>query len=609
MLGLYSRQQSGPTMSRISQLEQALQTDRFTSVAVSAGDTCSRPQLLKRLLLLQRTALSDQDSLEVSLAAQKPLQISQADANLLYFCDQLFLLCQLKAEIDPELLSRFMLLRPVVATILLEEGIAKLAEHPLMALLNKLWYAALYWTPALGKPGEKYKIRLIDLLQRLRTTNPARAPYAEWLDEFNSDLDKEFHRAELLANRISQAEKDRWIRSQSRQIVQHNVNRTLQYADMPKVVEDLLKGPWADSLHQTLISHGIESHEWHNLLRLAEYILDSVQIPVTEKERNQLFKLVPRIPGMLRKQLLSVSSDDMDHWISGIEQLHMRLLTTGNIELRTPEPLPLQVGQKVNTSISSALINQVACIPEGQWLVYRTEEDEPLLCRLSIKLEDAGQLLFVNVFGAKTLQKSFAEFAYLLTARHIHLLNTDTNFTQCVRDMIDQFLLMHRFHQLLQVDAEEWRRKEQARMQREAKRRKEAQLKAQQEAKHLARQRHVESEQSARAKKEAAKRQRMKDMEEKLSRTREQTTQEVDTLTVGAWLDINLNGTRTRCKLAAIVNNQKTYIFTNRDGAKQAEWSREQICDALLNNNAIIIDSGQRFGNSLETIIKNLRQP
>lgn len=595
-------------MSRISQLEQALQEGDFTRIQAT-GEPCNRQQLLKRLLLLQRTALTPDCSLETALAQQKLAQLSQHDANLLYFCDQLFTLCQLKAEIDPELLAQFMLLRPVVATLLLEQGVTGLSHHPLIDLLNRLWYASLHWTPSLGKAGEKYKNRIEDVLQRLHTTNPARADYAGWLAAFTDQLDKEFQRGELLANRISQAERERWIRNQARQIVQHNVNSVLRYADMPGEVEQLLKGPWADSLHQTLLNHGMESREWHNLIRLAESLLDSVQTPTTEQERQQLFKLVPRIPGLLRRHLVSTAAEDIDQWIATLEALHMTLLTGGAVPVRTATPSALMDAHGTSTAVSSALIQQVACIPEGQWLVYRTEQEDPLLCRLAVKLEDAGQLLFVNVFGAKILQKSFAEFAYLLASRHIHLLNTDSNFSQCVRDTIDQFLLMHRFHQMLQVDAAEWRRKEQLRLQREAQRREHAQQKARLEAAELARQQQAERERLARQQQEAAKRQRMQAMENALVQARQHSEASLDALIVGAWISMTDDEKTQRCKIAAILNKGEVFILVNREGMKVAEWSRQQMQGALLNGQASVIDSGERFGNSLETIIKHLRQP
>lgn len=587
-------------MTRESQLEEAFRTRRFTEPTKGTGDACTTETLLKHLFVLQRSDLSPQDSLEQAIIANRKIILQQYDANVLYFCDQLFQLAQLKAEIDPSLMEKFMVLRPVVAAVILHNSLGALLTHPLCQLLDHLWYASLYWTPLLGKTGEKYKERIESVLQKIRSTNPARAPYSQWLTETTVQMDKEFHRADLLATRVSQAERDSWVRKQSRQIVQHNINRILLYADMPDVIENLLKGPWRDSLHQVLLSHGIDSHEWHNLLRLAEYLLDSVQTPANEKEKKSLYKLIPKIPAMLAKQLTCLGTQEaLQEWISAIEALHMKVLMGDSIAVHPAEPLPITSDEAaINTSVSSALIKQIDHIHEGQWLVYHDENNDPLLCRLSVKLEDAGQLLFVNVLGAKCLQKSFADFAYLLAARHIHLLNTENNFSQSIHDTLNQFVLMHRFHTLLQADESERRKRETTRMRSEVERRKRAEEKAL-----------LEAERLALAKKEEVKRAKMKTLEDKLIRAKEANLRALDELAVGAWVEITINGNLQKCKVAAILNANTKLILTNREGIKVTELLRETLTQQVLDGTASIIETGHRFESALEQMIKTLRKP
>ncbi len=586
-------------VSKVSQLDQVLRTERFTQSSQGDATPCDNAALLKKLLLLQRSPDTATDALEHAIIESGKLPLEQYHANVLYFCDQLFQLCQLKAEITPALMENFMLLRPVAAAVMIENGLPAFLTHPLCHLLDRLWYASLYWTPLLGKPGDKYKARIEDFLHRIHITNPARAPYAQWLSELNEQLAKEFQRAELLSSRISESERGSWIRKQAHQIIQHNVNRTLLYDDMPEAVEKLLKGPWRESLHQVLIAHGIESQQWHNLLRLAEYLLDSVQIPTSDKEKKSVYKLIPKIPGMLKKQLGSISdASEMQEWVSSIEALHMKILMGETLDVRAAEPLPIVFANAVvSANVSSALMDHIATIQEGQWLVYHNERDEPLLCRLSIKLEDAGQLLFVNVFGAKCLQKSYAEFAYLLSSRHVYLLNTDNNFTQSVNDTITQFMLMNRFHNLLQADEAERRKREIVRVTNEAERRRRAQEKARQEAERL-----------ARLRQEEIKRAKMKKMEDALLDAKEKTLRDAETLAVGAWLELDIAGKRQKCKLAAILSTTGKLILTNREGIKLAEIRQEDLTQKIIDGSAIIIENGHRFENSLEKMIHTLRK-
>ena len=586
-------------MSKSSQLEQALRSARFTELSHDSGEPCEEALLLKLLLSLQNHSLSPDHSLEQSLNLADNVTLTQYHANVLYFCDQLFQLCQLKAEIDPSFIKPLLFLRPVVAAIILENGLNTVLEHPLCKLLDTVWHAALYWTPLLGKSGDKYKMRIEDILQRIRITDPTHAAYADWLTEFTEQLHKDTERAERLASRINQSERDSWIRKQSHQIVQHNVNRILLYADMPEAVELLLKGPLRDSLHQTLLNAGIESAEWHNLLRLAEYLLDSVHSPQNEKEKKQVYKLIPKIPGMLKKHLTSIANpDELQEWISSIEALHVQLLMEQPLLMRSAEPLPLIASHMtINTTISSALIDQISHIWEGQWLVYHDENNQPLLCKLSIKLESAGQLLFVNVLGARCLQKSFSEFAYLLSAKHVYLLNADNNFSQAVRDTLYQFMLMHRFHTLMQADESDRRKREIAKVQTQAERRRLAQLKALQEAEFIARQRQEET-----------KRTKMKDMETAITNARQKMQLDAQKLTVGAWLEMEIDGIRQKCRLAAILNTTDTFILTGRDGIKLSELPREVVVRKVIDGTAVILENGHRFEDSLEKMIHTLRK-
>jgi hypothetical protein len=121
-------------------------------------------------------------------------------------------------------------------------------------------------------------------------------------------------------------------------------------------------------------------------------------------------------------------------------------------------------------------------IPEGQWLIYQRDDGEKLRCRLVMKTEEASQLLFVNVLGAKCLEKSLEEFAYLLAARHVRLLDADNNFSQILRDTIASFLQLYQSQSLLMTEAAERQRIENER-------RRLAQQKAKREAERIAQER------------------------------------------------------------------------------------------------------------------------
>ena len=84
---------------------------------------------------------------------------------------------------------------------------------------------------------------------------------------------------------------------------------------------------------------------------------------------------------------------------------------------------------------------------------------------------------------------------------------------------------------------------------------------------------------------------------------------EINRLTEGVWIEIaGEDGTKTRCKLAAIVQPGSKYIFVNRRGMKVAERTRMALAVELKRKSIIILDESQVFDRALEAVIGNLRQ-
>jgi hypothetical protein len=80
-----------------------------------------------------------------------------------------------------------------------------------------------------------------------------------------------------------------------------------------------------------------------------------------------------------------------------------------------------------------------------------------------------------------------------------------------------------------------------------------------------------------------------------------------DGLRVGCWLDLNRDGSKIRCKLAAFIRAVDKYIFVNRSGAKVAEYRRNELAEMMAQGHIEILDDGLIFDRALESIIDNLR--
>ena len=80
-----------------------------------------------------------------------------------------------------------------------------------------------------------------------------------------------------------------------------------------------------------------------------------------------------------------------------------------------------------------------------------------------------------------------------------------------------------------------------------------------------------------------------------------------DALPVGSWVELLANGSKTRCKLAAFIKATGKFIFVNRNGAKVAEFLRDDLARSLAAGEIAMLDDGLIFDRALESIIDNLR--
>lgn len=605
-------------------LEQALYEGHFSNAPTGEKDSAAHETLLARLAALQATELAPDEPLDMAVQHAGELTLSRFDANLLYFCDQVFAQFQHQTDVDQALLTGFLRLRPLLAAVFVHDpSIVRTLHHPLLDLLAQLLDASRFWSADLGRHGDKYRTRIEDTLARLVQADPVSAPFASWLDEFSSQMDKEAQRAETLCQRICESERAGLQSRKAERVVRQALTTVLASAPMPPLVEELLKGPFRHAMQQVFFAQGIDNDAWRHLLKTAHWLVQSFTPPVDEAARQHQYQLISRLPALLQRLLVGTSPTDLDEWLARLEKLHMQVLTGKTVALQPAEPLPgAEEDNGVDTNISDSLLKQVASITEGQWLVYQREGEPPRPLRLALKLEEAGQLLFVNILGAKCLEKSVEEFAYLLAARHIRLMNTEVNLSQMLRDTVAYVLQLFQRQSLLMAEAAERQRQDDVRRQkarekaqREAEQlalqRQAAQTRADEEAQRLAqlaaREAAAEAERQAKEVALAEQRQRIAEKQSNIDEW-ETAMQAVRALCVGGWVDIEIKGERQRCKLAAVINASDKLIFAGRDGRKLAELRRDELIMLLLENKARIIETGDHFESSLAKVIQTLRK-
>lgn len=82
---------------------------------------------------------------------------------------------------------------------------------------------------------------------------------------------------------------------------------------------------------------------------------------------------------------------------------------------------------------------------------------------------------------------------------------------------------------------------------------------------------------------------------------------QAERLRVGSWIELQGSEQKIRCKLAAVIKATGKYIFVNRNGAKVAEYLRDDLAAAMAAGEVALLDDGLIFDRALESIIDNLR--
>lgn len=583
-------------------LKQLLDTARFIPSAARPLDPAGLAALRNRLQKLATEGMDPATPLLEDIQGAA-LALGDREANVLFFADKFWEALELHNDMDSVLQPVFARLRPRLAAVVLEQANPDLIlQHPFMELLNSLLSAARLWSSELGKAGDRYRQRIESRVAQLCDTPVSSAAYEEWRDSFRVEWQKDLQRAELLTNRIVDTDSRAVANQQVERTVVFQVNALLQRCEMPDVVEDMIKDPFRHSLQIILLSQGQKSDAWQAVINAMERLQDSMKAPKDEEEKQRAYRFIPLLPDMLRHTLVGVGDPAvMDTWLEKLEALHVMVLMGKPVPLQPATLLPVEERvEGIKLQVSSALLEQVSQVQVGSWVVAIQEGGVQQRCRLALKLEEAGHLMFANVLGAKCFEMTFEDFARLLMNRCVRLLDQDLHMSDILQETCMLMRSLDYKQQMLRAEAD-------ARESAERQRRQEAEQKAKREADILEQQRRErEAVAAAAAAKVEAERQAAAALVAK-GEAAAQAEQDVKSLVVGAWVEIEVDGVRQKAKLAAVINSGNKLIFTDRVGKKLVECTRAELTLKVLDQSAVVIETGKQFESSLQKVIQSLR--
>lgn len=285
-------------------------------------------------------------------------------------------------------------------------------EHDVWRVLALVQHSGIGYQPELGRAGEKILLELDNAARQAAADGwaAAAAVLEAWWTQEQQRLGR-------LEQRLVDTERGQLRSRRAQQVAARLLNQNMAGRSFAREVVEYLQREWFQELQWALLQFGADSEQWQRRAQLTERLVDSLQPPGDDDEARQaLYALIPDV-GVELAALLGERAHDrniLEQQLALIEAQHLLLL-------RGLAPVAADFQLIANndpwlstTTISASLLQRVTVLEPGNWFALRDGAGE-LRIKLALKLDDSTQLLFVNRLGVKALQKSFEEFAYLLS--------------------------------------------------------------------------------------------------------------------------------------------------------------------------------------------------
>ena len=339
-----------------------------------------------------------------------------------------------------------------------------------------------------------------------------------------------------------------------------------------------------------LIQNGEDSKLWKKAQQVTTNLVNSLQATGGDEDKQQAaYGHIAGLTDDIRELLVSLSHNQalLEENIALIEEQHLNILKGGE-----PEYHPFDLVDNTNplnttnTKVSKTLIDKVTQFGEGQWFIHKGD-NEITRIKLIVKMDDVQQLLFGNRFGIKAAQFGFEEFALKLSTKNILPIRLSAEPQATSMKLIGKLFEKY--------DA---KRKKVSELKAELARKEAAKEKALSEAKSL-----EETQQNPVVvipeKEEIVSGENM---------SYEDASAALDAMDIGSRIKFAADTSNPDlCKLAVKLQSTGKYIFVDKSGIKKHELSYTNLLNQLITGSAEIIGSTQTRDDTLELVVKSLR--
>lgn len=460
-----SAQDAAPLLDSLRQLlghEPA--SDGFTGLmpagaSAPVGPTVSLSDLVGALSLMQRDTVHAGATAEqgvkqalgqvLSLQGGQRTQIGGLEDAAIDIVSLLFEVIlddpQLPASIKA-LIARLQI--PVLKVALLDGAFFSSKRHPARRLINEMAQAAIGWVePAQVERDPLYR-QIDNVVERvLGEFDDSVELFEHLLDEFLLFLEEEQERARLVEERTRQAAEGKAKVDNARLRVDAEIQQRVAGRQLPAVVHQLLDDAWSKVLFLSFLKEGDDGAEWRQQLQVVDRLIASIEPKLTADARRELLSEIPLLLHDLREGLNAILFNpfDMTKLFKQLELEHVRCLTATAAEPGPPpaalaEPAlaaapPIQPPPPVSDELAEYLrkLDEVAV---GTWFEFVQNNGSRIRAKLSARLNDGRQLIFVNRSGFKMADRSLEELAQDLHDGKVIMLDDNLLFDKALETVV-----------------------------------------------------------------------------------------------------------------------------------------------------------------------------
>jgi hypothetical protein len=512
------------------------------------------------------------------------LSLSHKILNRLAFVDLYYEQLQQHAYLDTELLDLLHQLRPaIIRSVLHSDTFIASSRHPLRIVVDDLCTWGIGWDKSIGKSGEKY----FNLLTNLVAIGNSLAEDAgEFPDAYATTLNvlsDLVARYKQLEERVCDAEQAAMGNLATRRQVEAIINEYVADKPMPATAIAFFHGVWCDILHRLKVLHKENEPEWTEALQVMDQLVFC--LAPQPNSRQEQINLIPGLIQYLKRVMQKSGYDaSSSYLVDDIIASFKHIMTGESLTLLMAPSLSSLNVAGVSTSISSAIAQEASQLNIGQWILYKGDNGEMSRGRVARIFPEAGQVLLVNLLGARPLSKNMEELGLALNTRRAYLLVSRELSSILLSLTVDLFIK----HYQKAIPAEVSSQAEN--------------FKKQSAEKALAEAQRLRTLGSSASKPAAPA---VPLAEEESVRVEAM----VHSLKIGSWLSMkNRIGEQVPCKIAVIYASTGKMVITDKAGLRVGEFLRPELVQLMMKGEASIIEIADSFEGSLSRVLQTLRK-